>query len=204
MPSRRPGMMSTPNLLVLTSHVPDGVKPPETTAAGGGGGGRGIKLAAQMSLHNPKSLAMLSPIASNATSPNDSPMGDIDGVAGGGFAGSTKPASAVGLRVSPPKPRAGPGHTRNQHSWGGVGSGVGGSSAGNSMTTAAGGMGIQHLGGSKSTSPTKRVTGTGTGGAGGLPRPPSWQEQLTAAKEGGGGGGRNLGGKTFDNFDSWV
>jgi hypothetical protein len=225
--SRRPGMMSTPNLLVLTANAPD--KQPDG------------RMAARTSLNNPKTLTTLSPIVSAGTSPADSPLAGLEGVtpggaggvrspaaeagvgvaAGAGAGGSASPKPPSGLRISPTRPRGAadrPGHTRNQHSWGGVGtsgvssssprSGLGGggpaAAAGSGHVTGGvvgggGGSGNSN-GNSKSTSPTKRVIGgsTGTGGAEGLPRPPSWQGGLQSASKAGGSS------DTFDSFDSWV
>lgn len=211
--SRRPGMMSTPNLLVLTTNAPDGGGGDVGWSGGGGvgggsGGGGGGSASKQASGGGKTLTTNLSPIVSQGTSPVDSPMsGDAGaGAAAGSGAGvsghgvSPTPGSrgegASGLGVSPTPGSRGeagrgpatsdrPGHSRNQHSWGSGGSGSGGGGGRSSS--------------SKSPSPTKRVTGTGTGGAGGLPRSPSWQgQQHLQAKALGGSS------TTFDSFDSWV
>ena len=85
--SRRPGMMSTPNLLVLPAQNAPASALDSGAATGGAGNPLGVR---RTSLINPKSVATLSPIVSAAGSPVESPIGTGVGASSStGLAGSS-------------------------------------------------------------------------------------------------------------------
>ena len=205
--TRRPGMTSSPNLLVLSSNNSEG-----SAGLSNLGGGKAVDMAWRESTGksgagygNPR--VSMSPIASAGTSPADSPMGTaMNGPGTEGDGTSPKPPS--GLRISPPKtrtPSTAPGHRRGSSAGSGSG-GIGKPSSPRYGATPVltSGLGLNQsvdrdrpMGGSKSTSPTKRPVSTGSAGVGGLPRPPSLQGKLNIA------GGTDSS-AFFENFDSWV